>query len=69
MKYFEKLVKPLEQLGYKLYAVYPESDAIPDIRTIADNKYVGYLVYTNGGVTELHDCEVKEIQLLIGLLT
>ncbi len=69
MKYFGQLVKPLEQLGYKLYSVYPESDAIPDIRTIDENRYVGYLVYTKGGVIELYDCRVKEIQLLIGLLT
>lgn len=69
MKYFGQLVKPLEQLGYKLYVADASINSLPDIRTIVSNRYVGYLVYTNGGQIELWDCEVKEIQLLIGLLT
>lgn len=69
MQYFEKLVKPLEQLGYKLYVAEGTLTSIVDVRTIANNRFVGYLAYTRGGGIELINCEVKEIQLLIGLLT
>ena len=37
MKYFEKLVKPLEQLGYKLYVADASINSLPDIRTIVSN--------------------------------